>query len=41
VLATRSSDDLDFHDVNVSGLRRALEAAYLAGAFTARAKDVR
>jgi hypothetical protein len=40
-LATRSSDDLDFHDVNVSGLRRALEAAYLAGAFTARAKDVR
>jgi hypothetical protein len=31
-LEERRNDRLDFHDVHVSGLRRALEAAYDAGA---------
>ena len=30
-LATRNSDSLDFHDVNVAGLKAALAAAYAAG----------
>ena len=30
-LETRNSDSLDFHDVSVWGIRRALEAAYRAG----------
>ena len=30
-LETRRSDSLDFHDVGVVGIRRALEAAYEAG----------
>ncbi len=30
-LETRRSDSLDFHDVSVWGIRRALEAAYAAG----------
>lgn len=30
-LATRQSDALDFHDVSVAGLRRALAAAFHAG----------
>jgi hypothetical protein len=30
-LDTRHSDALDFHELSVAGLRRALEAAYEAG----------
>ena len=30
-LETRKSDDLDFHDVAVWGLKRALEDAFIAG----------
>jgi hypothetical protein len=30
-LKPRGSDDLDFHDLSVWQIRRALEAAYLAG----------
>ena len=30
-LETRHRDRLDFHDISVDGLRRALEAAYEAG----------
>lgn len=30
-LKTRNSDSLDFHDVSVWSLKRALEAAYKAG----------
>lgn len=30
-LATRGSDDLDFHDVSASALRKALRQAYAAG----------
>jgi hypothetical protein len=31
VLKARNSDELDFHDVGVVSLKRALEAAYNAG----------
>jgi len=30
-LATRSSDRLDFHEVSVWGLKKALQAAFTAG----------
>ena len=30
-LETRNMDALDFHDVSVEGIRRALLAAYMAG----------
>jgi hypothetical protein len=30
-LETRKSDDLDFHDVAVWGIKRALEDAFIAG----------
>jgi hypothetical protein len=30
-LETRNSDDLDFHEVSVWSLKKALEAAYAAG----------
>jgi hypothetical protein len=30
-LATQNSDRLDFHDLSVSSIRKALEAAYEAG----------
>jgi hypothetical protein len=35
-LKTRNSDHLDFHDCSVWGIKRALEAAYLAGKGTGK-----
>ena len=35
-LDTRKSDGLDFHDVSVWGIRKALEAAFEAGRQTSR-----
>ena len=38
-LQTRRCDSLDFHDLSVWQLRRALEAAYEAGIQTAKKED--
>jgi hypothetical protein len=38
ILDTRNSDSLDFHDLPVWEIKRALEAAYLAGATAAAEK---
>lgn len=38
-LETRSSDALDFHDLAIWNIRKALEAAYDAGTQAARAQN--
>jgi hypothetical protein len=40
-LDARASDDLDFHQVGVRSLRRALEAAFEAGQLSVRGEDRR
>ncbi len=37
-LETRNSDSLDFHDLSVAAVKRALEAAYEAGRAAAKAE---
>ena len=39
-LKTRGLDQLDFHEVSVSGLKNALEAAYEAGRKDTQRKEI-